>query len=126
MIIHGRNINVKVNGVIIAKARSSQMNVQCDVTEISSATSGTWKQFLAGRKEWSVEVTKYVEVVKTGFDLVGQEVTLEFGQVSASNRGQLSADKVSGSAIVTMYAMSGEVGGLAQAQMQFQGSGPLG
>lgn len=125
MILHGRNINVKVNGTIIAKAKSCQLNVQCDITEISSATTGTWKQFLAGRKEWDIDVTTFVDVVKTGFDLVGQTVTIEFGQVSASSRADLTADKLSGSAIVTMYAIGGEVKGLATSQMQFKGNGAL-
>lgn len=125
MILHGRNINVKANGVIIARAKSCQLNVQCDMTEISSMTSGVWKQFLAGRKEWDVNVTTFVEVVKNGYDLVGQTVTLEFGQVSPTSRAELTADKLSGSAIVTMYGMSGEVKGLVTAQMQFKGNGPL-
>lgn len=125
MILHGRNINVKVNGVIVAKARSCQLNVQCDVTEIASATSGNWKQFLAGRKEWEIDVTTFVDVVKTGYELVGQTVTVEFGQVSASSRADLSTDKLSGSAIVTMYAIGGEVKGLATSQMKFKGNGAL-
>lgn len=125
MILHGRNINVKVNGVIIAKAKSCQLNVQCDVTEIADLTTGTWKKFLAGRKEWAVDVTTFVQVVKTGYDLVGQTVTLEIGQVSATSRAELTADKLSGRAIVTMYGMSGEVKGLATAQMQFKGNGAL-
>lgn len=125
MILHGRNINIKLNGTIIACAKSCKLNVTCDLTEIASPTSGTWKQWLAGRKEWDMDLTKFVSVIRYGYNLVGQTVTVEIGQVLSSDRTELTSDKLTGTAIVTAYALSGEVKGLSTAQFQLKGSGSL-
>lgn len=118
-IIHGRNLIVSLGGRAVAGARSCDVNVSADDIEISTATQGQWRNFIAGRKEWSVTCNMLVQAVKTNVAMVGQTVTLSFGV-----RGS-STDRVSGTAIIKSWRVTGTVGNLAQGVFSFRGSGPL-
>lgn len=54
MILHGRNLIIKQNGFVIAGSKSCHIKVGCDLQEVSSPTTGQWKEFMAMRKSWSV------------------------------------------------------------------------
>lgn len=56
-IIHGRNLIVSLNGTPIVGARSCEINVSTGEIEISSPSQGTWRDFIAGRKEWTVSTS---------------------------------------------------------------------
>ena len=49
--IHGRNLNIKVNGTAIAGARSCDINISGEEIEIASATQSKWREFLTVREE---------------------------------------------------------------------------
>ena len=40
--------------MVLAAAKSCDISVKADTVEVSSATDGDWRHFLAGRKDWSV------------------------------------------------------------------------
>ena len=117
--IHGRNLIVKVNGVAVAAAKSCSLRVENSEIEVSSPTAGSWRQFIAGRNSWVVSTGHLVLAVKSSVTLVGTMVTLSFEVAD-------STDKVSGSALVKQWDVSGAVGNLAQGSFQFTGSGALG
>lgn len=117
--IHGRNLIVKVNGVAVAAAKNCSLRVENSEIEVSSPTTGNWRQFIAGRNSWTVSTGHLVLAVKSNVVLVGTMVTLSF-EVAGS-----STDVVSGSALVKQWDVSGAVGNLAQGSFQFTGSGAL-
>ena len=43
---------------MLAGAKSCEVNVNCDDIEIASATSGSWKDRIAGRKDWSLSTSQ--------------------------------------------------------------------
>lgn len=51
----------------IAAAKSCELQVSCDDIEISSPTSGQWREFIADRKEWAV-TTNHLVVSNHGYD----------------------------------------------------------
>jgi hypothetical protein len=83
MVLHGKNLIISAGGKVLAGAKSCEVNVECDDIEVSSALSGSWKEFIAGRKEWSIstsqlqvfhtEPTDIIEAVGTSHNGVGSE-----------------------------------------------------
>ena len=67
MVLHGRDLIVTANGVAIAAAKSCELQVSCDDIEISSPTSGQWREFIADRKEWAV-TTNHLVVNNHAYD----------------------------------------------------------
>ena len=118
MIIHGRNLIVKIGNVAIAAAKSCDLQVDCEEIEVASPDTGAWRQYVAGRKSWQVNTGHLVTAVATNAAKVGTIVTLTF-QVGSTT------DTLTGSALVRSWKVSGAVGNLAQGSFQFLGSGAL-
>ena len=116
-IILGRDILVKLNGTAVAAAKSCELDISCDLIEVSSPFDGIFKKYITERKSWSVSVGKFVTSVTDGAAMVGQTVTLSFG---------VGNDVLTGSAIVDKWQCTGDVGSLAKGSLHFRGSGVLG
>ena len=121
-VIHGRNLIIKMNGTAIAGAKSCEISVKCDKIETASPSTGTWRTFLAGRKEWSGSCGHLIPAsgtpLKSEVEMVGQTVTLTM-------QTDMTDDTISGSAIVEQWGASGALGSLANGKFSFCGSGPL-
>lgn len=122
-IIHGRNLIITMNGTAIAGARLCDINVSSDEIEISSPTQGSWREFLAGRKEWTVSTSHLIAAggnrLKTESAMVGQTVTLRFMEKGTE-------DILTGQAIVKGWKATGTLGHLSQGSFSFRGTGVLG
>lgn len=118
MVIHGRDLIVKLGGVAIAGARSCELNVSGEAIETSSPTQGRWRTYIPGRKGWSVTANHLVTAVASNAAKVGTVVTLTFGLRDSS-------EVMTGQAIVTGWRCTGTLGNLSQGVFSFQGSGPL-
>lgn len=57
MILHGKNLIIKKDGVAVAAAKSCTIEVQAEDIEVSSPLTGQWKTYIAGRKSWKVDVS---------------------------------------------------------------------
>ena len=103
----------------IAGTKTDEIQVGCDTIEVASLSSNDWKEFLAGRKEWTVNVnwlvTSGVDVQKLLY--VGQTYTLS---VLASGSAELT-----GSAICTNAHVQASLGNLANGSFTFKGTGAL-
>ena len=121
-VILGRNLIVKVNGSAIAGAKSCEINIQSDDIEVASATEMQWREFVAGRKEWSVSCGHLIPAsgtpLKSSSQMVGTNVTLTV-------ESGLTGDTLTGSAIVKKWSASGPVGSLANGSFAFRGTGAL-
>ena len=123
-IIHGRNLIVRWKrdgesiATAIAGARSCEVNVQTDTIEVSSPTQGQWRDYIAGRKSWTVTCGQLVMEIEENINMVGQKVMLRFGERN-------STDNMDGDAIVTSWKATGNIGSLTQGSFSFQGCGPL-
>ena len=76
MILHGRNLIIKVGGVAIAAAKSCDINVQCEEIETASPSSGAWRTAIFGRKSWSVTTNQLVTSLVRPLQIVGTSVSL--------------------------------------------------
>ena len=122
MVVHGKKLIITVGGSAIAGAKSCEINIQCDDIEVASATQGKWREFLAGRKDWSVTCGHLLPAsgtpLKSSAAMVGTKVVL-------SIQTDMTGDILTGSAIVKSWRASGAVGNLATGAFSFRGSGAL-
>lgn len=122
MVVHGKKLIITVDGSAIAGAKSCEINIQCDDIEVASATQGKWREFLSGRKDWSVTCGHLLPAsgtpLKSSAAMVGTKVVL-------SIQTDMTSDILTGSAIVKTWRASGAVGNLATGAFSFRGSGAL-
>jgi predicted secreted protein len=116
----GNNILVFLNGTAIAGTKSNEIQTDCEMIEITNMTSAQWRQFIAGRKQWTVS-TGFL--VLAGADIkkllnVGTTYTLRFRDRAGSNI-------IEGQAILKTCKISATRGNLATGAFSFQGSGEL-
>ena len=120
--INGNNIFVTLGGTIIAGTRSNEIQTDCDMIEISNPNSGDWRQYMAGRKDWSVQTSFLVTNVTNIRQLlnIGTSYNLVF-----RDRNSTSGASVSGTAILKTCKISSVRGNLVTGSFAFQGSGAL-
>ena len=122
MVIHGNKIIVKVGGTAIAGAKSCEISIKGDQIETASPTTGEWRDFIAGRKEWSVTCGHLIPAsgtpLKSNAAMVNTVVTLII-------ETDMTGDTLTGQAIVETWKASGTVGNLATGTFQFRGKGAL-
>ena len=60
MILQGKNLYVMADGVVLAGAKSCDVQVDCETIPVSSPSDGSWENSIAGRKSWSVTTNHLV------------------------------------------------------------------
>lgn len=126
MALLGQNIIILRGGTAIAGVKSNEIQSGADTIEISSPNSSQWKEYIAGRKEWSVNVnylvaaTSALDAASSLKDLlkVGETYTLLIKDRDAST-------SVTGNAILTTCRITATFGNIAQGSFQFRGTGAL-
>ena len=101
--------------------KSQDIKTQCDTIEKASSTQQAWREYVAGRKEWSLTVSYLVLAASKVKDLlmVGQTFGITVQKINDNT------NKVSGSAILTAVQQTSTVGNLATGSFTFQGTGAL-
>ena len=117
-------ISVESNSqwVPIAGVKSDDISTRADTIEVASSPSGVWREYIAGRKDWSVSVN-YLLLADAGMlNLlnIGTTYHLKIGGRSASG-----ANTLKGYAILTACKVTATRGNLVQGSFSFQGSGAL-
>ena len=116
----GNNIIVRSSGTAIAGVKSDEIQSGAETIEIASATQQDWKEFIAGRKEWSLN-TNYLLLADSRLaDLLNVGTVYELAVTD--RQGNVA---VSGRAILTICKQTYTRGNLCQGTFQFRGTGPL-
>ena len=114
------------NGTALASTtvRSQDIQTAADTIEKSSSTQQDWKEFITGRKEWSITVNYLMLAASKITDLlyVGQTFDVTVKNVTASG---VTPTAVTGKAIMTTVKQVATVGTLAQGTFTLKGNGPL-
>lgn len=128
MIIHGKDIIIMAGGTAIAAARSCDIQVQTDLLEVSSPTTGKARTYIPGRYTWQVKISNLI-IGGTGnttpvrtfirHAIVNNTVTLVIKDNDYTN------DTLTGTAICTTASITATIGNLAQGSLVWQGSGEL-
>lgn len=117
-IIHGKDIKILNSGgtALIAAAKSCTIRRHADAIETASATDNTSKHYIAGRKEWSIDLQYFVS---TG------GVTLEEGQTYSIQVAVGASATWTGDVLCTDCEISATMGNLSQGSIKLLGNGPL-
>lgn len=121
---NGKNIIVqRLDGqtwTAIAAARTDEIEVDGELMEIASRTQAGWREYLAGRKTWSVQ-TSYLVTLVSNIREVLQVNTRVRLRIGGTGTGQY----LTGYAWVKNQKLNAPNGGLANGTVVFQGDGPL-
>lgn len=122
----GKEITVIISqdGTALASTRikSSDLVNKCDTIEKASSTQHLWKEYVAGRREWDINVG-YLVLEKSQIRnvlMIGQTFNLTFKAVEGA-----SEETLTGSAILTTADVRATIGSLARGTFSFKGTGPL-
>ena len=120
--MNGNDIIVYKGGTAIAGAKSAEISTSVGTIEVASATSGEWRERIAGRKEWTLSCGYLVAANENVRNLltVGSSYT-----IMVKGRGADDSTGVTGTAILTKCVITANRSNLVQGSFQFQGSGAL-
>ena len=119
----GKDITVTLSqgGVALAntRIRSNDIQTGCDTIEKASSSQQDWKEYVAGRKGWTLTVNYLVLASTQVADLLyaGQtfDITMKYG----------TTNLLTGTALMTAVKQVATVGNLATGAFTLQGSGAL-
>ena len=120
MAINGNNILIYINGAAVAGTKSNEVQSNRELIEIASPTSGEWREFITGRKDWGFTISW---LVSSHQDI--EQLLLDAGVVTVRIFGRGQSLGLTGKAIVQSCKITFTRGNLAQGSLQLKGSGPL-
>ena len=85
MILHGRNLIIKADGVAIAASKSCTVNIDAEIIKVSSPDDGEWEHSITGLKSWDVQTSHLVTDIISGRDMVGTKVQLDIQAFDAGS-----------------------------------------
>ena len=120
MATNGNNVLIYVDGSLVAGTRSDEVQSGCDVIEIANPSSGDWKQFIVGRKEWAISQSWLLPAASDLGRLlqVGTTVTIRI-------LGRGAEKGLTGQAIVKACKITNTRGNISNGSFAFQGTGAL-
>ena len=126
--MNGNNIIITQGGLAIAATRSHEIQVESELIEISSPTSGVWREYIAGRKDWSVNVNVLVLGTAATQSATSSNITdvLKVGnRYTLVIKDRSNTYSMTGDAILTVCRQTYTRGNLVQGTFQFKGTGAL-
>lgn len=124
-VINGNNVYIGyLSGgsyTIIAGTKSNEINVQGETIEIASATQQQWREFIAGRKEWTMSVSFLL------LNLAASDPTSPLNVLTSYTLRFMTRDGayIQGTAICTQCKLSSARGNLVNGTVSFKGTGAL-
>lgn len=120
----GKDIIVvlSLNNSVLASTfvRSQDIQTDADMIERASATQQAWREYIAGRKGWTLTVNYLLLTAAKVTDLLYAGQTFD---ITVKNVGDTHS--VTGKAIMKSVKQTATVGNLAQGSFVFQGTGAL-
>lgn len=119
----GNDLIISANGKALAASKSCSLDLSADTTEVALAGSGQFKNYIAGRRSWSITTNHLVgdeTQVKDMFSNVGQVFNLTWQM-----RGEGSSDSMTGKALCTQCKITATRGNLLQGSFTWKGTGPI-
>ena len=120
MAVNGNNILIYIGGQAVAGTKSNEVQTNKELLERADPTSGAWRAYIEGRKDWGFTIGT---LVTTHQDI--EQLLLQAGTVTVRILGRGQSLGLTGQAIVQSCKMSFSCGNLAQGSLQLKGTGPL-
>lgn len=126
MAINGNTIYISSGTgttALIAATKSNEIQTGCDKIEISSPNSGDWKDYLAGKKEWSFSVNWLISSRTDLRKLLYSGNTYDIG--ICGKVGNSASRILTGRALCTQAKITATRGNLCVGTFSFIGCGAL-
>ena len=107
----------------IASSKSCEIDLNCELKEISSPTSSVYRTYTPGRKTWKVTVNFLVQTTASAV-LSAKNIGTTYA-LKAYIRNNSSVDYFQGPAILQQAKVTGTRGNLLTGSWVFQGSGDI-
>ena len=128
---NGNTILVYKGSTLIAGMKSNDVQVSADLIEISSPTTGAWRQYVTGRKEATITVGYLVTADTSALGVSGGNGVRDLLQAGNSFtlkfklRNAADSNGVSGTFILKTVKITSQRGALVQGSFQVVLSGSL-
>jgi len=120
--MNGKNLLIYIDGHVLAMAKDCRVEMNVEADEVDSPTAGYNRVYRPGMKDWQVSASTLVTTVYSSLITHGRMVRLTF---VVRENGSLTADRMTGSAIITKADVTGSRGSLSTGSFVFKGSGSL-
>ena len=107
----------------IASSKSCDIDLNCELKEISSPSSSVYRTYTPGRKTWRVTVNFLVQTTASAV-LSAKNIGTTYA-LKAYIRNNSSVDYFQGTAILQQAKVTGTRGNLLTGSWVFQGSGDI-
>lgn len=120
MAFNGNNIIILVDGTAVAGCKTHKVQTKTATIEKASSQQQQWREFIAGRSEWGIDVNYLVVAVADIRKVLwcGRQVTIVV-------RDRAAGTTLTGSAICTQCEQNYARGSLANGSFSFKGTGQL-
>jgi predicted secreted protein len=117
-IIHGKDIKIlnSSSAALIAAAKSCTIHRHADAQEVASASDATSKHYIAGRKEWSIDLAHLISTAG---------VTLQEGQTYNIKVKVGNTATWTGTVLCVDCDIQATTGNLSTGSIKLLGNGPL-
>lgn len=107
----------------VAYSRSCSIEIKVETIEVSDPSTGTWKNYIAGKGDWAVSVSGLVATTRNDVDLWAilkdrQPVDLYYQDMDGEQYWH-------GKAILTQLSQNAEIHQTTTYSAKFQGTGEL-
>lgn len=128
--LSGKMVGMTIGGLYVACETSCELNFSKEMLPVTSISSGTWREFLAGLSSWTMTFNSNAVLNTTGANirliltsfingtLLDVTIQTKFPDITG-------VFTVSGKAFVNSGTFSAPSTGSATLNTMFQGSGPL-
>ena len=112
-------LTLNETAIASTRIRSDEIDTSADTIEKASSEQQEWKEFIAGRKEWSLQVGYLV--------LASSQVSqlLYAGQTFGVTFKQGSTTLLTGTALMTQVKQSYTIGAICKGSFSLKGTGAL-
>ena len=124
MLFKGNDLILKdsSNGIVLAASKSLELNINGETIEVGRTSGEMWRQFITGRKDWSISVSTLVGSGQftASAAMIGKRYGVKFVDGQSATAALLS-----GICICKQVKITEQKGSIAKGSFVFQGTGAL-
>ena len=124
MLFKGKDLILKDynNGIVLAASNSLELNINGETIEVDRTSGEMWRQFITGRKDWSISVSTLVGSgqFSASAAMIGKTYGVKFVDGQSATAALLS-----GICICKQVKITEQKGSIAKGPFVFQGTGAL-
>ena len=124
MLYNGNDLILKDSndGTVLAASKSLELNINGETIEVARTSSDMWRQFITGRKDWSISVST---LVSSGQFTASAAMIGQIYEVKFADGQSATAALLSGTCICKQVKITEQKGSIAKGSFVFQGTGAL-